>query len=69
MPAVPAVNPDTSPEPETNATVVLLLVQFPPIEASVRFVVKPVQTFGVPVMDAGDGFTVMTKVAAQLAGV
>ena len=46
--------------------VVALLVQVPPLVASLKVVVKPAQTVAVPVMADGNGFTVTTIVAIQL---
>ena len=47
------------------ATLVLPLDQVPPPVASLRVVVKPLQTVAIPVMDEGNGFTVTTFVAIQ----
>jgi hypothetical protein len=62
---VPAVTPDTIPEPEpTVATEVELLLQVPPDTASLNVVVDPVQTVSVPVIAAGNGVTVTMVVTA-----
>jgi hypothetical protein len=44
------------------ATPVLLLLHVPPVVALARTVVLPWQTFGVPEMIPGSGFTVTTLV-------
>lgn len=57
--AVPAVSPFTTPEDEPMvATAVLLLVQLPPLVASLSVVVLPMQRLAVPVM-ADSGSMVM----------
>ena len=59
MVTVPADTPVTTPVPEpTVALLVLLLLQVPPVVASVNAVVKPAHTLVVPVIEAGNGFTV-----------
>ncbi len=64
---VPVETPETIPVVDpTVATVVLLLSQVPP-PASDNVVVLPTQTFVVPVMGLGSGFTVIVVVTAQLA--
>ena len=61
MIVVPNATPVTTPEPATTvAIVVLSLAHVPPVEASVSDVVAPMQTLAVPVMVAGNGFTVIT---------
>ena len=61
---VPPVPPVTTPVVEpTIAIVVLLLIHVPPPVASDKFVVNPTQTFVEPVIAAGLGCTVSTKVA------
>ena len=58
---VPAVTPETIPVPEPAAALELLLVHVPP-PASVREVVWPVHTDGVPEIEDGNGFTVTPAV-------
>ena len=41
-----------------------VVVHVPPGDVSVKFVVKPVQTIGVPVIATGAGTTVTTTVAS-----
>ena len=66
MVVVPASTPLTTPEPvPIVATRVLLLVQLPPVAASVKDVVKPTHTLVVPVMADGNGFTVTGVVIIQ----
>ena len=55
---VPAVDPVTVPSVPTVATMMLLLVQTPPVVASVSAVVVPWQITFVPVITAGCKFTV-----------
>lgn len=60
---LPDATPVTIPEPvPTVAKPVLLLVHVPPLVASLNVVVRPAQTFTVPVIDAGNGFTVTVEV-------
>jgi hypothetical protein len=61
---VPAATPVTIPEDVPTVAIVLsLLLQVPPLAASVRAVVAPAQTVVVPVIgDAGTTFTVVTAV-------
>jgi hypothetical protein len=47
------------------ATVVILLVQVPPVVASVNVIVEPVHTAAVPNMGPGAEFTVTTAVLVQ----
>ena len=42
-----------------------LLLQVPPVVASVRVVFEPAQTTGVPPINAGNGFTVIGNVVEQ----
>ena len=66
---VPANTPLTTPvPPPTVATKVLLLVHAPNPVASDKEVVKPAQTFVVPVIAAGNGFTVTNAVMTQPVG-
>ena len=60
--ATPVTIPDDVP---TVAIPVLLLLHVPPLVASLRVVVKPMQTVAVPLTDAGNGLTVTTTVATQ----
>jgi hypothetical protein len=46
-------------------TFALLLLQVPPLVALLRLVVRPIHTNVVPVIEAGNGFTVTTVVAMQ----
>ena len=58
---VPAVTPVTTPElATTEATPTLPLAHVPGPDASPSVVVSPVQTLVVPVITAGNGFTVTT---------
>jgi len=64
--AVPADMPPTVPfAAPTVPTAVLLLVQAPPADASLRVVVAPAQTVVTPVIDAGSGLTVTGVTAKQ----
>ena len=65
MPGIPADTPETIPIPLTVAKLVLLLLQVPPVDASVKAVVKPAQTLAVPVIAAGSGLTVTGVVIIQ----
>jgi hypothetical protein len=47
-------------------TVVLLLLQVPPVVASFNVVVVPAQIEVIPVIVAGDGFTVIVALTEQL---
>ena len=63
---MPDATPVTTPVPDTTvASAVLLLVHAPPPVALVRVVVRPIHTFGVPLMDAGSGLTVTGVVVIQ----
>ena len=62
---VPADTPVTTPVLPTAARLVLLLLQVPPVEASVKAVVKPTHTLAVPVIAAGKGLTVTGVVIIQ----
>lgn len=67
--AVPAETPVTTPVVATTvAMVVLLLVHEPPVVASDRRVVEPTHTDATPVIDAGNGFTVIEIVLRQPVG-
>lgn len=69
MVSVPATWPVTTPVAEPIvASVVLLLLHVPPVEALNRAVVNPVHTFVIPVIAAGNGFTVSIAVAMQPVG-
>jgi hypothetical protein len=66
---VPAAMPLTAPEPvPTVATAVLLLLQFPPGEASVRLTVVAGQSIVGPVMAAGNEYTFTLTVTAHPVG-
>jgi hypothetical protein len=63
MALVPAATPLTVPVPEpTVAMPVALLLHVPPPVALARVVVRNGQTAVVPVIDAGNGLTVITVV-------
>ena len=68
MVAVPADTPVTVPVLPTVATVVVVLLQAPPVVASLNPVVDPAQTVAVPVIVPadGNGLTVTTLVAAAV---
>jgi hypothetical protein len=69
MVVVPGFNAVTTPEVmPTVATAVLLLPHEPPPVASPRPVVGPTQRLSVPLMGAGDGFTVTVAVVEQPPG-
>ena len=55
---VPAETPETTPRALIVATKGDALLQVPPAVASARVVVKPAHTVNVPVIAAGNGFTV-----------
>ena len=66
MVGVPVATPVTTPVPETIvASVVLPLVQVPPVVGSLNVVVAPAQTLVVPVIADGKGLTVMVIFTAQ----
>ena len=54
------INPVTLPEPSTLPLVATVLLHVPPAVASVSAITEPTQTLVVPVMIAGEGFTVAT---------
>jgi hypothetical protein len=58
MVAVPAAIPVTSP-PGVTDTLVLLLLQVPPVMASVSVVVEPTQTPGAPAIVPASGVALM----------
>ena len=61
----PATKPVTTPVPApTVARAGILLVQLPP-PASLKVVVDPTQTCGVPDIDDGNGLTVIALVMRQ----
>ena len=60
--------PVTIPDVPIVAYAALPLIQLPPAVASDKVVLKPTQTFAVPVILAGSGFTVMIVVAIQPVG-
>ncbi len=62
--AVPAVAPVTIPPVPTVATTPLLLLQVPPVTASVNAVVEPAHKLATPVIPGMDAlFTIITFVA------
>jgi hypothetical protein len=64
MIAVPAITPDTMPEPEPIvATEVLLLLHMPPGVALDNVTVLPIQVTVGPVIGDGNGLTVTDNVA------
>lgn len=66
MLAVPTTTPVIRPEPDTAVAIpVLALLQLPPVVASLKIVVEPVQTVGAPVAAGGNPLIVMVCVAAQ----
>ena len=64
MVELPAVTPATVPEVPTVAFA-LLLLQVPLPVASLRVVAEPAHTLIVPVIAAGNGFTVTVAVTLQ----
>lgn len=62
MVVVPAETPVTMPVPATVAIAVLSLLQTPPVVASVKGVVAPMQTAVIPVIEEGTGLTVTGKI-------
>ena len=63
---MPAVIPVTIPVAEPMVAILgILLLQAPPVTASVSAVVAPAQTMPAPPIGAGAGFTVTTMVAAH----
>ena len=68
MVADPVDTPVTFPDASTVATAVLLLLQLPVVEVSVRVAIEPTQTPVGPeiVPDAGAGLTVIAKVLKAL---
>ena len=63
---MPAVIPVTIPvEEPAVAVVVLLLVQVPPGTPSLKVVVKPVHIVEAPVINVGEGLTVIVAVIVQ----
>ena len=60
---VPPPTPETSPEASTVATLVVLLVHVPPVDASANVVTAPTHAVGVPVIATGAAFTVTVAVA------
>jgi len=66
---VPAETPVTVPAPFTVATPGALLVQVPPIVASLSDVVAPVHTVDEPVITFGVEFTVTGVFAKQPVGI
>ena len=59
----------TTPELSTDATAEAVVVQDkPPVVASCKVVADPTQTFSVPVISAGSGFTIKLIVFVQPKG-
>ena len=64
---MPAITPVTTPEDEpTEAMGMLALTHVPPVVRLFKVVVSPAHTLVVPVMAAGNGFTVTVFIAAAL---
>lgn len=64
LPAVrPVTTPDVMPIPAVPG---LLLLQVPPVVASLNVVELPTHTEVIPVIEAGNGFTVIVVVTEQL---
>ena len=63
--AVPFATPVTIPVEPTVAIPVLLLLQVPPVVASVNAIVEPWQTDAGPVIAAAVGYTVRVCVAGE----
>jgi len=61
MVAVPAVTPETTPEDDTGATEIVLLVHVPPEGLPPSVIVVPVQSMLAPVIEAAE-VTVMERV-------
>ena len=62
---VPAVTPVTIPVDDPTVALPLLLLHVPPAGVEFNVVVRPTQTFNVPVIAVGFGFTVTTAVLIQ----
>ena len=69
MVAVPEFAPVTTPVPEPTDAFALLLLHVMPDVTSVKLVVKPTQTFVVPVIFAGNGLTVKAASLRQVPNV
>ena len=65
MVIVPAAIPDSEPAEPMVAIVAALLLHVPPATVSLNGVAEPTQTFTVPVIGPGAGFTVTVAVDAQ----
>jgi len=68
MVAMPAANPETEPVGATE-TIVLALLQLPPLTASVKDMEAPAQTVEGPPIAAGVALTVIVASAGQPARV
>ena len=68
MVAGPVPTPDTTPVELTEATAALLVVQVPPLAASARAMVAPVQTAAGPVMVPALGVR-LTVIATEVEAV
>ena len=66
--ADPALPPNTTPDGDTAATELLLLLQLPPVLAFVKEVDEPEHTFSTPLIGAGKGFTVTVVERIQPVG-
>ena len=64
----PGALPVTTPDIEPIVAFVLLLLQVPPVVASLKVMDDPTHTAVGPVIVAGEGFTVTVVVAKQLVG-
>ena len=60
------IPPVTKPVLPTVATVLTVVLQIPPVVASLSWVVRPEQIEVTPVMGAGNAFTVTVVVMIQL---
>ena len=67
--AMPADTPVTIPVTEPTVPILVgLLLQVPPVVASLKGVVAPAQTLVIPVGAGGPGLTVSVRVAVQPVG-
>ena len=65
MTTVPVELPVTTPVEEPTVDMVPEVLQVPPVLSSVSVVVSPRHTTGMPVIEAGNGFTVIVEVVTQ----
>jgi len=68
MIGAPIATPVTTPEADTVAIKVLLLVQVPPAGVEFKVVVRPIHTEAIPVIEVGVPLTVTIAVAWQPVG-